>query len=56
MTFATGIPDFKRLIITPYGPATLKAFHENGEVDLYVGSGRVFRVPDSTEWRSVRAL
>lgn len=51
MTFDLGIPS--GLVVTPYGLATVKFHHENGEVDIYVGYGRVFRVPGNTKWRPV---
>lgn len=53
ITFETGIPDFDRLIVTPYGLATVRRFYENGSVDIYIGGGRTFNVPASTSWRSV---
>lgn len=51
MTFDTGIPCFSRIIWTPYGFATVRRFHEDGTVDIYVGGGRTFTVPGSTPWR-----
>jgi hypothetical protein len=53
LTFDTGIPSFGRLIVTPFGLATVQRFYENGSVDIYIGGGRTFNVPGSTSWRSV---
>lgn len=47
-TFDTGIPS--GMVLTPYGYATVRFFYEDGTVDIYVGGGRVFRVPGSTTW------
>jgi hypothetical protein len=51
-TFDRGIPS--GLIVTPYGLAEVKRFHENGTVDIYVGHGRTFTVPGSTQWRPAK--
>jgi hypothetical protein len=53
-TFDHGIPCKDRPIVTPYGLATVKTFHENGTVDIYVGGGRTFTVPGSTLWREAK--
>ena len=50
LTFDLGVPDQQRLLVTLYGLATFVRHHESGEVDLYVGQGRIFRVPGSTPW------
>jgi len=54
-TFNLGVPDFDSLIIVEgYGPCQLRAFYENGDVLLYMGSGRQFRISGDTQWRYAR--
>lgn len=53
MTFGDGIPALGRPIITPCGLAVVRRFHENGDVDIYVGQGRTFTVPSSTTWKAL---
>jgi hypothetical protein len=51
-TFDCGIPDFDSMIyVEGIGPAQLRHFYEDGEVLLYVGGGRTFRVSGSHRWR-----
>ncbi len=50
MVFDTGVPD-RSLIVTPYGVCQMARFHENGQVDLYMGNGRTFTVSGKTRWR-----
>lgn len=52
MTFNCGIPDFQSVIIVEgYGPCQLRRFYENGDVLLYMGGNRQFRVRGSNRWR-----
>jgi hypothetical protein len=51
-TFNLGIPDFDSLIVVDgYGPCQLRHFYENGDVLLYMGSNRMFRIGGSAQWR-----
>jgi hypothetical protein len=55
ISFNTGIPDFDSLIrVEGIGPATLRRFYENGDVLVYVGGNRQFRISGQTRWRYVR--
>lgn len=53
--FDLGIPDFDSLIVAEgLGPCQLRAHYENGDVLLYMGSNRMFRVAGSKRWRYAR--
>jgi hypothetical protein len=55
MNFNTGIPDFDSMIIVDgIGPCTLRHFYEDGDVLVYVGGNRQFRLPGSSRWRYAR--
>lgn len=53
ITFSTGLPCGSPVMIfvEGYGLATFVRHHENGGVDIYVGSGRTMTVPSDTSWR-----
>lgn len=52
MNFNTGIPDFKSLIVVEgYGVCQLRHFYEDGDVLLYMGGNRQFRVSGSNRWK-----
>ena len=52
ITFNTGIPDFDSLIqVEGYGIGQLRTFYENGDVLVYCGKNRNFRLPGETRWR-----
>ncbi len=52
ISFDTGIPDFKSVIIVAgYGPCQLRHFYEDGDVLLYMGGNRMFRVSGSNRWK-----
>ena len=54
-TFNLGIPDFDSLIVVDdYGLCQLRHHYEDGDVLLYMGSNRMFRVPGSCSWRYAR--
>lgn len=53
--FNTGIPDFESLIhVEGYGVCQLRRFYENGDVLLYMGGNRMFRIEGSAKWKYVR--
>lgn len=55
MTFDLGIPDFDSLIVVEnYGVCQLRHFYENGDVLLYMGGNRTFRIGGSVRWRYAR--
>lgn len=55
ISFNTGIPDFDSLILVDgIGPCQLRHFYENGDVLLYVGGNRTFRVDGGKRWRYAR--
>jgi len=44
-SFNTGIPDFESIIsVDGYGLCYLRKFYENGDVLLYMGGNRMFRI------------
>jgi hypothetical protein len=50
--FNTGIPDFQSAILVEgLGLCQLRHFYENGDVLLYMGGNRMFRVSGSNRWR-----
>lgn len=52
MTFNQGIPDFDSVIIVEQiGPCQLKHFYENGDVLIYMGSNRTFKISGAHHWR-----
>ena len=54
LTFDTGIPDFDSLIVVDgLGVCQLRKFFEDGDVLLYMGNGRMFRVNGKYRWRYV---
>jgi hypothetical protein len=54
ITFNCGIPDFIRMIyVEGYGVCQLRNFYENGDVLLYMGNNRMFRIGGHNRWRSV---
>lgn len=54
-SFNTGIPDFDSLIVVDgIGPCQLRSFYEDGDVLLYMGGGRMFRVSGALGWRYAR--
>lgn len=54
-TFNMGIPDFTSLImVNGYGLSQLRHFYENGDVLIYVGGNRSFRISGSSQWRYAR--
>lgn len=55
LTFNLGIPDFDSVILVDgIGYGQLRRFHENGEVDVYMGHGRTFTLTGSSRWRYAR--
>ena len=53
--FNLGIPDFDSVIfVEGYGVCQLRRFYENGDVLIYIGSGRNMRIDGSTNWRYAR--
>jgi hypothetical protein len=54
-TFNLGIPDFESMIVVEgYGLCQLRHHYENGDVLLYMGSNRNFRIGGSARWRYAR--
>lgn len=51
ISFSTGIPSGDLIFVEGYGFATFVRHHENGGVDIYIGSNRTMTVPDETRWR-----
>ena len=52
MTFNAGIPDFdSAIVVDGLGLCQLWHFYENGDVLLYMGSNRMFRVNGKHKWR-----
>ena len=52
ITFNTGIPDFESpIIVCGLGLCQLRKFYEDGDVLLYMGSNRMFRVNGKYKWR-----
>lgn len=55
MTFNTGIPDFRSVImVDQVGYGQLRSHHEDGTVDVYMGAGRTFTLPGSARWHYAR--
>lgn len=55
IAFNMGIPDFdSTIIVAGYGPCQLRKFYEDGDVLLYMGGNRMFRVPGTSQWRYAR--
>lgn len=51
-SFDLGIPDFDSLIMVEgYGLCQLRSHYENGDVLIYAGANRSFRIPGETQWR-----
>lgn len=51
MSFDMGIPDFESLIVVEgLGICQLKHFYEDGDVLLYMGGNRMFRVSGKNKW------
>jgi len=51
ITFSTGIPDFTSVItVDGLGLCQLRRFYENGDVLLYMGGNRMFRVAGTYKW------
>jgi hypothetical protein len=51
-SFNMGIPDFESMIIVEgFGLCQLRSFYEDGDVLLYMGGNRMFRVSGSNRWR-----
>lgn len=51
-SFNTGIPDFESLIMVEgYGICQLRHFYEDGDVLLYMGQNRHFRISGRNQWR-----
>ena len=51
-SFNCGIPDFQSVIIVDgLGRCQLRSFYENGDVLLYMGANRMFRVAGTYKWR-----
>lgn len=54
-SFNLGIPDFDSpIIVDGYGLCQLRHFYEDGDVLLYMGGNRLFRVSGSNRWRYAR--
>lgn len=52
MNFSTGIPDFQSMIVVEgIGLCQLRHFYEDGDVLLYMGGNRMFRVSGGLHWR-----
>ena len=53
-TFNTGVPASSPMIeVDGYGLCQFRLHYENGDVLLYMGSNRMFRIPGSNRWRYV---
>lgn len=51
-TFSLGIPDFDSMIVVDgLGLCQFRRFYENGDVLLYMGGNRMFRVGGDARWR-----
>lgn len=52
ISFNMGIPDFESpIVVDGLGLCQLRKFFEDGDVLLYMGSGRMFRVNGRNLWR-----
>ena len=51
-TFNTGVPASSPLIeVDGYGLCQFRLHYENGDVLLYMGSNRMFKIAGSNRWR-----
>jgi hypothetical protein len=55
ISFNMGVPScFDTIIVEGYGLCQMRKFYENGDVLLYMGGNRSFRVSGKNLWRYAR--
>lgn len=52
ISFNLGVPTCEApILVEGYGICQFRYHYENGEIDIYAGNMRTFRVPGSTRWK-----
>ena len=51
ISFNTGVPCSSPIIVEGYGLCEFRLHYENGDVLLYMGGNRMFRIGGHNRWR-----